>query len=594
MAITERFHKRKESLGHAFNKNSLVSLWRDKVKSQIRSMGLKDLHDYYDFNVLVEENVEKIISQLLLGQYNVTPPVIYTLEKKLGICRHMIIPSPIDAIVLQKIVEVISVELLKNAPSKNAYYSRDRSSRLKLLHENDEPYDFFAQWKKYQKDICDFQDEKEFLVVADLSNYYDTIRLRELRNVVSSYVKTDEVFLDLVLDIVDKLSWKSDYLPSSGIGLPTVNIEGIRLLAHSFLFELDEVVDRISEGHFVRWMDDIVVGVDSIFEGKKIIKNMAEVLKSRGLYLNVSKTQILHTSELEKYYLFNENKYLNSIEKGGVEEVEFLNRFNLIKKEEKARNYDKILKRYLTIAGNKGFTCLLPFVVEMFDSYSVIRPHICRYLKKIGFNQETNDIYFNLLEEISHFDDVSLFELINLATDWDIGQVELGKNFVKRTLAYLNKRSSNIMGFYLYLCFSAKYEKPQELFKTIHSKTKIWSKDAFLARQVASVLPRIKPFSEEKCKQVEQKINNMGLQDAISVLSNFEKMCDSDPVGLNLYLFPKTFNEIYPLCKYLILYNKLHEDSKFMANNKKNIKKYITDSWYKHWIDNYILEENTV
>lgn len=55
------------------------------------------------------------------------------------------------------------------------------------------------QWKKLQKQIYHFQDEKELIVVTDLSNYYDSIDLDELRKVFTSYSKIDEVLIDLLL-----------------------------------------------------------------------------------------------------------------------------------------------------------------------------------------------------------------------------------------------------------------------------------------------------------------------------------------------------------------------------------------------------------
>lgn len=121
---------------------------------------------------------------------------------------------------------------------------------------------FKEQWKQLQKTIYKFTKRRNF-VVTDLSNYYDSISLPELRKASLSHVKTNEVIVDLLFQIIEGVSWTPDYLPYSGKGLPTANIEAIRLFAQPFLFEIDEVLQKKTKDSFARWMDDITIGVDS-------------------------------------------------------------------------------------------------------------------------------------------------------------------------------------------------------------------------------------------------------------------------------------------------------------------------------------------
>ena len=58
---------------------------------------------------------------------------------------------------------------------------------------------------------------------------------RELRKVFTSYSQVDEVIIDLLFQTIEDISWKPDYLPYSNRGLPTSNIEAIRLLVVSKL-----------------------------------------------------------------------------------------------------------------------------------------------------------------------------------------------------------------------------------------------------------------------------------------------------------------------------------------------------------------------
>jgi len=67
----------------------------------MRAFDITDLYDYYDFNYVIESRVDIIIERILSGQYRADPPLIYRSEKKHGVCRHLMIPSPSDALVFQ-------------------------------------------------------------------------------------------------------------------------------------------------------------------------------------------------------------------------------------------------------------------------------------------------------------------------------------------------------------------------------------------------------------------------------------------------------------------------------------------------------------
>ncbi|SCW88104.1 Reverse transcriptase (RNA-dependent DNA polymerase), partial [Paenibacillus tianmuensis] len=253
----------------------------------------------HDFNYNIEERAETIRNEIISGSYKVSQPLIYRIEKKYGICRHLVNPQPSDALVFQVLVENINEQILKKQPSKNAFYSRDKHSVAKPHSIEDSYFNWHEQWKRLQKKIYNFNEEKEYIVVTDLTNYYDSIDLNELRKVLTSYTGIKEVVIDLIFKIIEDISWKPDYLPYSRRGLPTTNIEGVRLLAHSFLFEIDEVLKQKTNNSFTRWMDDITIGVDSKKQAIETISEISDMLKSRGLALNLSKTNIYNARPVD-------------------------------------------------------------------------------------------------------------------------------------------------------------------------------------------------------------------------------------------------------------------------------------------------------
>lgn len=601
MRTTARFTvNRKVELEKVFNEARLVSIWRKIVKKQMRSLEILDLHDYYDFNYKIEDRANGIIKQVLSGRYKAYSPLIFKVEKRLGICRHLMLPNPSDALVLQAIVESISEEIEKATPTKKAYYSRDKHS-LKMPHQIGDPSDYLLhwteKWKKFQEEVLCFAGDYKYLVVTDLTNYFDNIGLRELRHIISSRIKAPEVILDLLFNLIEQLSWNPDYLPTSLKGLPTINLEAPRLLAHSLLFELDEILDSKTKGSFVRWMDDINFGVNSVDNACAVLGEMNDVLKSRGLALNLGKTTYYTSKEAERHFLAKENEYLDSFKivdkshkKYKDKEKELRAEFRKHLKNQDLQNWVKVTKRFFTAAAKMESTVLLSHAIKLFKRNPGIRAHVTYYLSSLGYNSKTKKAVITLLNEVNVYDDVTLFHLSKLLTNWTIPRNKHGKEFVKEFLLIF-KKPNTVFELYCYLWVAAKYAKPNQLLSIIASNKKIWSQEPFLTRQVVSVLPRIRPFKPDEVTKIFEEQISIGPKDAASVAHNIKEIEQLDSLGKRLspYLFYKETPKIYPLTKYLILYAALSSEK--IKNNKDikaNIKSNINDPWMLHWIDEYI------
>lgn len=184
---TERFRQlRKNAIDHILEKNSMCRFWRKIVRDQLRKLDIKDIYDHYDFNFNIDDRVTAIRNDIMNGTYKPEVPLVYRIEKKYGICRHMVIPNPADALILQVIVENLADQLISKQPSENAYFSRDKHNVGKIHEGIEYGVPFRKQWKELQKKIYKFHDEKELLIVTDITNYYDSIYLPELRKVFLS------------------------------------------------------------------------------------------------------------------------------------------------------------------------------------------------------------------------------------------------------------------------------------------------------------------------------------------------------------------------------------------------------------------------
>lgn len=596
---TDRFNKlRKQKLIQIFEKKKIASIWRKIVKDQLRSQDLKDLYDHYDFNYNIEDRAEAIKNDIINGTYKVSQPLIYRIEKKFGVCRHLVIPQPIDALVLQILVEHVAEEVLKNQPSQNAFYSRDKHNVSSPHTIEEYGLSWRQQWKQLQKKIYNFQKENSLIVVTDLSNYYDSIDINELRKVFTSYSKIDEVLIDLLFRVLEEISWKPDYLPYSKRGLPTSNMEGIRLLAHSFLFEVDDILMQKSNNSFTRWMDDIVIGMDTKKEAIETISSISDVLKSRGLALNLSKTNIYDETEGYYHFQIEENRYIDSIERVdsdnlGYKQVckDLHRKFKAHLKDRKPKYWDKIAKRYITTYGRLRVNTLLNILSDTYVDFPELRNNLIYYLLSIGYTKQTGDTVLTILDSINIFDDISLYQLCNLVTQWEIPINEDSDAFLKKfedKITYFSVSRKISSDFYCLLWFKAKYNHPETLLQFIDKYKYIWQIDTFLRRQVTAILSRLLVNNNNTVvrllnSQISSGVNNtVTLANQIYFFNN-AKALESK---LMLYLFPTSKQKVYSLSKFLVLCSVLNSpDVRQDEKIKSKVREYIKDPYYKKWID---------
>lgn len=600
MGKTARFSVlREKTLGKLFTTQNLSHIWRSIVRTQMRYLDIRDLHDYYDFSSSITEKTKEIRSQILKAQYKASSPLVYRLEKRYGVCRHIMIPTPSDALVFQTITEYLAPLVEKAQRTKKAYYSRDKQT-LKLPHELQQTrYPWFILWPKFQKDIWKFTDDCQYLVVTDVTDFFDNIGLRELRHIVSSCIKVDEVVLDLLFNIIEQLAWVPDYLPTSLKGLPTINIEAFRLLPHVMLFEVDDVLNKLSHGNFVRWMDDINIGVDSKDEAFAILGNVNDILKSRGLALNLSKTDIYTSAQAKTHFMFDENIYLDEMQKVkpsdpdfASKKAEFLRHFRAHLKNSHLKNWDKVTKRYFNVAARLRIPQFMTYAYHLFLSNPSVRSNIMFYISSLGFSRGTVKLILQLLRDVKRYDDVTLFDFCKLITDMEVPRSKSGIQFIADVSKTLKEIKSDF-DLYCYIWFLAKYGEPHVLMNLIEGTKEQWRNEQFLARQVVSVLPRLLRFNKPIITRLLHEQMSAGPRDAASVATNIHALMQLENLSSHgRYLFTPKPQRPYPLSKYLILTVFLLSESLKPAEKKKAIEKvksHITDAWYLHWLKQYKL-----
>nr|WP_249661088.1 RNA-directed DNA polymerase [Variovorax sp. PCZ-1] len=506
----------------------------------------------------------------------------------------MVIPQPEDALVLQCLIEQVSSSVLKKQPSKNAFYSRDKHNVKKPHQAIEYGLSFREQWKNLQKKIYNFTGEFNYLVVTDLTNYFDSIDLRELRRVFVSHVEADEVIVDLIFRVVEGLSWKPDYLPYSHRGLPTANIEPIRLLAHSFLFEVDQILKERTGENFARWMDDITCGIDSKRDGIALLSDVSDVLKSRGLALNIAKTQILSADDAKFHFQIDANIEIDKYEelKPGTTKAKLAERQLWFKyrthfRDKSPKAWDKIAKRYITTFGKLESDRLLDDLSDRYISNPSLRTNYLIYLSVRGYSHKAAMRILEILEKIDPFDDLSLFQISHLLTQWNIPTNKRGGDFVDKAQSQLtlhSQKKKDAQSFFALLWFKSKYATSQDLYRFLVKYRNIWQNNSFLRRQATAAMAR---FGVARTKNQVELINQQamsGIPTTVSVANQISQFTELEKVSfeLNAYLFPQTKPTVYPHSKFIVLCSVL--SSKYIRSKSsitEKINAYVTDDRHR-------------
>lgn len=577
----------------------MIGLWRKLVKEQIRAFDIKDLHDYYDFNYSIEARVDAIIGKVLSGRYRAESPIVYRMEKKFGICRHLMVPSPSDALVFQVLTDILHDTIIKAQPSKSAYYARDRHA-LALPHEHKEAgsYPWFILWPRFQKEIWNFSKSHRFLVTTDIANYFDAIGLRELRHVISAIAKTKEVYLDLLFALIEDLSWNPDYLPTSHKGLPMINIEAPRLLAHALLFEVDYVLKKRTKGSFVRWMDDINFGVGDLSTANVILGEVNDVLKSRGLALNLAKTEIMTAKEAQHHFLFSENIRLTKLQKRAKKLKSVPGKLRLARRTAKeltlhlnncdARNKDKLTKRYFTILSILGVPVALTEAKQIFQLLPSLRGAALAYLSRLPFTAGVADAFLQCLDKTQLYDDTTRFTLVEAFVNWQIPFNKNGKDFVKRVAKRIQKHTSPFE-WICYLFFLAKYGEPHEVLTAAGEVKAYGAVESFFARQRIAVLPRGLGINDKTVLTQWRREISTGVADAASVANNLLSFVKKPFPGHRkreyLYLFPNKPQTPYPIAKFLLLCVLAYSEKEAGKKVKRpEVVTHVSDPWFTQWL----------
>ncbi|MBY3054450.1 hypothetical protein HFO75_33235 [Rhizobium laguerreae] len=525
-----RFDIRAKKLRSIFSPKNIERIWREKVRVSMREQFMCDGIENFDFHVARNVESQKLSHLILSGDYVPQKAQRILVEKSKGLCRQLVIPSVRDAIVLQCLSDALYAEIKDKAPTKNAFFEPKD-------HKFSSPpsgYGTFASWLNFQKELFQFSKTRKFIVVTDIANYYDSISYVHLRNAIASISGVEECVLDMLIYVLGDLLWQPDYTPRIEVGLPQINLDAPRLLAHCFLYELDSYLASDPGRDFVRYMDDIDIGVDTIVDAKRALKTVDLVLQTKQVRLNSGKTLILTQSEAVRHFRVFENARLDTVQasvdhrlKHGLPldrqraHVEARIRQGARKKAFDAGNGEKVLKRWLGLAAKTGAAVKAETLEDLIKRRPAVRSNVYSFIRSRPLVPSTASLLSRCAQSGLLVDDAAMVEMSNYLVET---LVKTKRCHPMLTMIISSNDPHSYFGLYSKFWLQSKYGTTTELLATLHESQNVWVPHERLGRLAASFFPLFRGSSEEApFKALLAATLNAGVREAYKFHDNLAK-----------------------------------------------------------------------
>jgi hypothetical protein len=496
-----KFPLKAKVLRDVVSASRLKSTWKHKVRDAMRRQPIPDPLENLDFHVRINAICTTIEAEVLTGAYIPHAPIRFLSEKSKGLCRQLVIPSVKDALDLQTLSDALWAEIRVKVPTKKSFYAPGTHQFSKIIKGHSTEYGSINAWLAFQESIFGFAVQKKYIVVTDIANYYDSISYEHLRNILADLSLAREHALDLLIYTLSCMLWQPDYMPRVPVGLPQSNLDAPRLLAHCFLFEIDELLSHMNNIDFARYMDDIDVGVDSIPQARALLRDLDLALQTRQVRLNSGKTKILSDSEARRHFKIRENALLDKLAdridaniSGGLSmekercTVELGIRGGIRRSAFSFGNGEKIFKRLIHFARQVRAELSNDLFYDLLANWPSLRQPTLLWWQS-GVKPEARlhlvaELFVagGLVDDAGRMDATVALVSARLPKDNSVA-VEISK-----ILNSLDQTSP--WGFYAKAWILSKYGTPNEIMNLIETTVSLWITQEHLSRLVAGLFPR--------------------------------------------------------------------------------------------------------
>ena len=274
----------KENLNKAYKQ-----VYKNKGASGVDGVTIEELFAY------IKEHKEEILWQIRNRKYKPQPVRRVYIPKENGKMRKLGIPSVIDRVIQQAIVQILT-PIYEEQFSNNSYGFRpNRSCEMAVI-----------------KVLECFNDGYDWVVDIDLQSFFDEVNQDKLIGIIRRTIK-DGNLVSLIRKFLQSGVMEKGVITETKKGTPQGgNLSP--LLSNIMLNELDKELDKRGL-KYVRYADDCLIMVKSEKAANRVMESITTfITKKLGLIVNVEKSKVARPNQI-KYLVFgfyrkiNQNKW---------------------------------------------------------------------------------------------------------------------------------------------------------------------------------------------------------------------------------------------------------------------------------------------
>ena len=274
----------KENLNKAYKQ-----VYKNKGASGVDGVTIEELFAY------IKEHKEEILWQIRNRKYKPQPVRRVYIPKENGKMRKLGIPSVIDRVIQQAIVQILT-PIYEEQFSNNSYGFRpNRSCEMAVI-----------------KALECFNDGYDWIVDIDLQSFFDEVNQDKLIGIIRRTIK-DGNLVSLIRKFLQSGVMEKGIITETKKGTPQGgNLSP--LLSNIMLNELDKELDKRGP-KYVRYADDCLIMVKSENAANRVMESITTfITKKLGLIVNVEKSKVARPNQIKYlgfgfYRKINQNKW---------------------------------------------------------------------------------------------------------------------------------------------------------------------------------------------------------------------------------------------------------------------------------------------
>lgn len=284
----------KENLNKAY-----LQVFRNKGAAGIDGVTVEELRDY------LKEHKEEILWEIRNRKYKPQPVRRVQIPKENGKKRNLGIPTVVDRVIQQAMVQVLSPIYEKQFSNSSYGFRPKRSCEMaviRALELMNEGYDW--------------------IVDLDLEKFFDTVNQDRLISIIRRTVKDGEV-VSLIRKFLESGVMENGHYQPTKVGTPQGgNLSP--LLSNIILNELDKELEARGL-NFVRYADDCMILVRSKKAANRVLSTITKYIENKlGLKVNAEKSKVSRPTGIKflgfgfwvaKGGVYKPKPHLKSIEK---------------------------------------------------------------------------------------------------------------------------------------------------------------------------------------------------------------------------------------------------------------------------------------